>query len=177
MPERIPVDELVASGMVVKTHGIYGKVVVAFENGLIPFKLNDFFFFLFEGMYIPFLPVEIEQLNETQFFYTFYFFDNIDKAKKLAGKVTYHPLSKCKIIDDKAIGPFLTGYALFDQDGNYLGRIASIIRSKQLLFEIHTPNRKIVYLPAVREFILDNERISKKLFIHFPPEWKSLYEQ
>ncbi|MCX7696111.1 MAG: hypothetical protein N2Z72_00270 [Bacteroidales bacterium] len=174
MPYPIPVEELVESGMIVKTHGIRGKVLITFSNGLLPKNINDFCFLNFDGMFVPFLPLEVEQLNETFYYFTFHFVDNINIAKKLTGKPIYHDVRKCKFLDNNVIGPYLSGYTVYDENGNYLGKIIAIIRGKQFLFELRSPEGKIIYLPAIKEFILNNERVSKKLTIHFPTEWKSL---
>lgn len=169
----IDLDDCAKVGLIAKSHGVNGEVVVRADAG---FDVNDlcyeFLLVEIDGGLVPFYVQEIRTKNNEEALVKFEFIDSQDDTNRLAG----HNVYVCREwinteegnLEDVPTG-MLIGYFAIDQTHGQLGEIIEIDDQvgANPLFVINNNGEELL-VPIAGEFIINIDDENKEVTFNLP---------
>ena len=156
---------LVKIGKIIKSHGIYGKVLcefyVDYDKNIVP----QYFIIEEEGILVPFFINNFQKKSAFAAFVTFDGINNEKSAKLICSKDIF---TDKNIVTDTDTGDifidFLIGFKIVDKNYGEIGKITDIDNSTiNTLFVVEDR-----LIPAQKEFIISIDKKKKIIFTDLP---------
>lgn len=175
MPQHIDHTRLVRYGLVRKTHGHKGNIVLSLENeGMLDLE-PDFLFIEREGIPVPFRVIEMTGTKD-HLITTLSRLSSSEEADLLRGAkvyVTQELYDTQVVIEDlEELSLYhLLGYAIKHTSGEHIGELSGIDESTaNILLILTSPEGEYIYIPFVEEWIVDIDHTKKIMTIDCPTE-------
>lgn len=155
-------EELTTAGMFTKTHGVKGELSALLSVPYMLFDEHSMFICDIDGIFVPFYIESIRSKGSQGALIKPEDVNNEEKAKLFVGKDIY--ILKASLMEYEqrhpqeaeqgAYADDLIGYEVRDINLGLLGTITDIEDSTaNLLFIVHTPEDKTLYIPVAEPFI------------------------
>lgn len=165
-------------GYLVKTHGIGGGIVLAFEKGIsLDLEGLDVLFILLEGRPVPFFVRELEpRASEDEAVICFEDVEDIDQARALCGNIVCLPHGMLPGQPSTEPGfQQLTGFMVFDALGTCIGEILEIVEYPgNPVFRIRREGKEVL-IPVADELIREIIPEEQSIFVDLPEGLLDLY--
>ena len=159
-------------GKILKPHGVKGEVTVLFNKPEYADSDSNFYFFLLDGMYVPFFVEEFLFNSNVTARLKFQGIDTIEKASTYANTLVYLPKELVKEplqeeFYDSEWDKFV-GYTIFDENLSNIGTIREVDSSTINVLFIVIKDKEEVLIPATEDFILNIDNEKKQLHMKLP---------
>lgn len=162
-------DEVYKIGRIGKPHGIQGEVHFLFDDDVFDRVESDYLILDIDGILVPFFMEEYRFRGESSALVKFCDIDTQDKARELTNCDVYFPYSLTDEDPENIRWTQIIGFNLIDtRTQQNIGSVIGIDdNTMNILFEVETPDKKIILVPANEELIeevnTDNKYISIKV--------------
>lgn len=159
-------DEVYKIGRIGKPHGIQGEVHFLFDDDVFDRVESDYLILDIDGILVPFFMEEYRFRGESSALVKFCDIDTQDKARELTNCDVYFPYSLTDEDSENIRWTQIIGFNLVDtRTQQNIGSVIGIDdNTMNILFEVETPDKKIILIPANEELIeevnIDNKYIS-----------------
>lgn len=159
-------DEVYKIGRIGKPHGIQGEVHFLFDDDVFDRVESDYLILDIDGILVPFFMEEYRFRGESSALVKFCDIDTQDKARELTNCDVYFPYSLTDEDPENIRWTQIIGFNLVDtRTQQNIGSVIGIDdNTMNILFEVETPDKKIILVPANEELIekvnTDNKYIS-----------------
>ncbi|MBQ5980612.1 MAG: 16S rRNA processing protein RimM [Prevotella sp.] len=159
-------DEVYKIGRIGKPHGIQGEVHFLFDDDVFDRVESDYLILDIDGILVPFFMEEYRFRGESSALVKFCDIDTQDKARELTNCDVYFPYSLTDEDPENIRWTQIIGFNLVDtRTRQNIGSVIGIDdNTMNILFEVETPDKKIILIPANEELIeevnIDNKYIS-----------------
>ena len=164
-------EEVYQIGVITRTHCIRGEVAMSFTDDVWDRAEADYLVLRIEGILVPFFMEEYRfRSNETALM-KFEGIDDADTAAELTGCDVFFPRSMADDApDDEVSVAEIIGYDVVDANsGQRVGAITRIDdATMNTLFEVETPDGRLVDLPANAELVKDISRQTRTVTLVIP---------
>ena len=164
-------DDMFCIGRLGKPHGVRGELGFQFDDDIFDRVDADYVFVKIDGLLVPFFMEEYRfRSNETALM-KFEGIDDADTAAELTGCDVFFPRSMADDApDDEVSVAEIIGYDVVDANsGQRVGAITRIdYATMNTLFEVETPDGRLVDLPANAELVKDISRQTRTVTLVIP---------
>lgn len=164
-------DDVFCIGRLGKPHGVRGELDFQFDDDIFDRVDADYVFVKIDGLLVPFFMEEYRfRSNETALM-KFEGIDDADAAAELTGCDVFFPRSMADDApDDEVSVAEIIGYDVVDANsGQRVGAITRIDdATMNTLFEVETPDGRLVDLPANAELVKDISRQTRTVTLVIP---------
>lgn len=154
---------------IVNTHGVKGevKVVSLMDSPELVQSYNQFYIENGNDQ----LHVRRKRIHKQMLLIEFDEINSMDEAESFKGTYLYVPLSDLPPIEEGSYYLHdLEGISVYTDDGEYLGRIDSIIETgSRNVFSVLDEQKNEILLPNIEDVVLDIELAEKRMTVHLMP--------
>lgn len=163
-------DEVYKIGRIGKPHGIQGEVHFLFDDDVFDRVESDYLILDIDGILVPFFMEEYRFRGESSALVKFCDIDTQDKARELTNCDVYFPYSLTDEDPENIRWTQIIGFNLVDtRTQQNIGSVISIDdNTMNILFEVETPDKKIILVPANEELIEEVNTDHKYISIQVP---------
>ena len=162
-------EDVYKIGRIGKPHGIKGEVHFLFDDDVFDRVETEYLILEIDGILVPFFMEEYRFRGESSALVKFCDIDSQDKARELTNCDVYFPYSLTDEESDTLRWTQIIGFSLINADTQQtIGTIIGVDdNTLNILFEVETPDKKNILIPAHEELIeeinYDNRLISIQL--------------
>jgi 16S rRNA processing protein RimM len=162
-------EDVYKIGRIGKPHGIKGEVHFLFDDDVFDRVEAEYLILEIDGILVPFFMEEYRFRGESSALVKFCDIDSQDKARELTNCDVYFPYSLTDEESDTLRWTQIIGFSLINADTQQtIGTIIGVDdNTLNILFEVETPDKKNILIPAHEELIeeinYDNRLISIQL--------------
>lgn len=163
-------DEVYKIGRIGKPHGIQGEVHFLFDDDVFDRVESDYLILDIDGILVPFFMEEYRFRGESSALVKFCDIDTQDKARELTNCDVYFPYSLTDEDPENIRWTQIIGFNLVDtRTQQNIGSVIGIDdNTMNILFEVETPDKKIILVPANEELIEEVNTDNKYISIQMP---------
>ena len=163
-------DEVYKIGRIGKPHGIQGEVHFLFDDDVFDRVESDYLILDIDGILVPFFMEEYRFRGESSALVKFCDIDTQDKARELTNCDVYFPYSLTDEDPENIRWTQIIGFNLVDtRTQQNIGSVIGIDdNTMNILFEVETPDKKIILVPANEELIEEINTDNKYISIQVP---------
>ncbi len=163
-------DEVYKIGRIGKPHGIQGEVHFLFDDDVFDRVESDYLILDIDGILVPFFMEEYRFRGESSALVKFCDIDTQDKARELTNCDVYFPYSLTDEDPENIRWTQIIGFNLVDtRTQQNIGSVIGIDdNTMNILFEVETPDKKIILVPANEELIEEVNTDNKYISIQVP---------
>lgn len=163
-------DEVYKIGRIGKPHGILGEVHFLFDDDVFDRVESDYLILDIDGILVPFFMEEYRFRGESSALVKFCDIDTQDKARELTNCDVYFPYSLTDEDPENIRWTQIIGFNLVDtRTQQNIGSVIGIDdNTMNILFEVETPDKKIILVPANEELIEEVNTDNKYISIQVP---------
>ncbi len=163
-------DEVYKIGRIGKPHGIQGEVHFLFDDDVFDRVESDYLILDIDGILVPFFMEEYRFRGESSALVKFCDIDTQDKARELTNCDVYFPYSLTDEDSENIKWTQIIGFNLVDtRTQQNIGSVIGIDdNTMNILFEVETPDKKIILVPANEELIEEVNTDNKYISIQVP---------
>lgn len=163
-------DEVYKIGRIGKPHGIQGEVHFLFDDDVFDRVESDYLILDIDGILVPFFMEEYRFRGESSALVKFCDIDTQDKARELTNCDVYFPYSLTDEDPENIRWTQIIGFNLVDtRTRQNIGSVIGIDdNTMNILFEVETPDKKIILVPANEELIEEVNTDNKYISIQVP---------
>ncbi|MDD2474637.1 MAG: ribosome maturation factor RimM [Dysgonamonadaceae bacterium] len=165
-------SDLVKIGKILKPHGVKGEMTIVFDKSGYADIDTDFYFFLLDGMYVPFYIEEFRFNSDSSARVKFEGVNFLEKAS------TYNDTSlfiSKEFIQNEDVEVTFTfeweqfiGYTILDERSSFIGKIEEVDSSTINVLFIVEKNNEEFLIPATSDFIIKVDSDNMKLHMTLP---------
>ncbi len=170
-------DSVQKIGVVSKSHGISGELIIRLSSGLTGAEIEPTWVFIdILGGLVPYKTNTVRYKNENELLVDLETLTCEENIRRIQGSDVYIEKGDLKITDNNLTNPIqLAGFKVLDSAYGPIGEIISIVEIKQNpLIEIQF-NDKNILVPFRDEFIVSINGAERILIIKTPPGLIDLY--
>lgn len=162
-------EDVYKIGRIGKPHGIKGEVHFLFDDDVFDRVEAEYLILEIDGILVPFFMEEYRFRGESSALVKFCDIDTQDKARELTNCDVYFPYSLTDDEPEVIRWNQIIGFSLINADTQQaIGTIVGVDdNTLNILFEVETPDKKNILIPAHEELIeeinYDNRLISIQL--------------
>lgn len=162
-------EDVYKIGRIGKPHGIKGEVHFLFDDDVFDRVEAEYLILEIDGILVPFFMEEYRFRGESSALVKFCDIDTQDKARELTNCDVYFPYSLTDDEPEVIRWNQIIGFSLINADTQQaIGTIVGVDDNTiNILFEVETPDKKNILIPAHEELIeeinYDNRLISIQL--------------
>ncbi|MBR6715247.1 MAG: 16S rRNA processing protein RimM [Prevotella sp.] len=163
-------DEVYKIGRIGKPHGIQGEVHFLFDDDVFDRVESDYLILDIDGILVPFFMEEYRFRGESSALVKFCDIDTQDKAHELTNCDVYFPYNLTDEDPENIRWTQIIGFNLVDtRTQQNIGSVIGIDdNTMNILFEVETPDKKIILVPANEELIEEVNTDNKYISIQVP---------
>lgn len=163
-------DEVYKIGRIGKPHGIQGEMHFLFDDDVFDRVESDYLILDIDGILVPFFMEEYRFRGESSALVKFCDIDTQDKARELTNCDVYFPYSLTDEDPENIRWTQIIGFNLVDtRTQQNIGSVIGIDdNTMNILFEVETPDKKIILVPANEELIEEVNTDNKYISIQVP---------
>lgn len=163
-------EDVYKIGRIGKPHGINGEVHFLFDDDVFDREEAEYLILEIDGILVPFFMEEYRYRGESSALVKFCDIDTQDKARELTNCDVYFPYSLTDEEPDTIRWTQIIGFNLIDASTqNTIGTIVGVDdNTLNILFEVETPDKKVVLIPAHEELIEDINPDNRLISIQLP---------
>lgn len=163
-------DEVYKIGRIGKPHGIQGEVHFLFDDDVFDRVESDYLILDIDGILVPFFMEEYRFRGESSALVKFCDIDTQDKARELTNCDVYFPYNLTDEDPENIRWTQIIGFNLVDtRTQQNIGSVIGIDdNTMNILFEVETPDKKIILVPANEELIEEVNTDNKYISIQVP---------
>lgn len=163
-------DEVYKIGRIGKPHGIQGEVHFLFDDDVFDRVESDYLILDIDGILVPFFMEEYRFRGESSALVKFCDIDTQDKARELTNCDVYFPYNLTDEDPENIRWTQIIGFNLVDtRTQQNIGSVIGIDdNTMNILFEVETPDKKIILVPANEELIKEVNTDNKYISIQVP---------
>lgn len=159
-------------GRILKPHGVKGEMTVLFNQPEFADEDNIFFFFLLDGMYIPFYVEEFRYNSNVSARIKFEGINTIEHASTFGDTLIFISKELVKEPEEEyyieSEWDQFIGFSVFDEGSTLIGVINGVDSSTlNVLFIVIKENQELL-IPATLDFILKIDPDKKELHLKLP---------
>ena len=170
----IRLEEVFKIGYIAKHRGLRGEVELSFTDDCFDTGTAEYLVLDMDGILVPFFWEEYRVKNDDTAIVKFEDVENEEQARRLVGHCVYYP--KAHLTQDEGEGELssykaLTGFAVYNQEGTYVGTVAHVDDSSaNVLLTIEEESGDEVMLPFHNDFLLNYDLRDRTLQLFIPEE-------
>ena len=163
-------EDVYKIGRIGKPHGINGEVHFLFDDDVFDRVEAEYLILEIDGILVPFFMEEYRFRGESSALVKFCDIDTQDKARELTNCDVYFPYSLTDEEPDTIRWTQIIGFNLIDASTqNTIGTIVGVDdNTLNILFEVETPDKRVVLIPAHEELIEDINPDNRLISIQLP---------
>lgn len=144
-------SNLIIIGKILNTHGIKGTLKVQPITG----DINRFSYLKYVVIDENRIDVKKCEIRKDLVYMDLLGYEDINKVLKFKGKYIYvYPEDRMKLREGEYFQDDIIGLKCFDMEGNYLGKVKSIIENPvHDIYEVLTEDGKSSFVPAISQFV------------------------
>lgn len=173
-------SEVFKIGYIAKHRGLRGEVELSFTDDCFDTGSAEYLVLDMDGILVPFFWEEYRFKNDDTVIIKFEDVDTDEQARRLVGHSVYYPKAHLADVDSEegsVLSSYkaLTGFAVSNQDGQYIGTIVQVDDSSaNVLLTIEENNGEELMLPFHNDFLLNYDLRERTLQLHIPEELLNL---
>lgn len=167
-------EEVFRIGYITRHRGLRGEVEMSFTDDCFDTGTAEYLVLDIDGILVPFFWEEYRFKNNDTAILKFEGIDNEEKARPLAGCAVFYPkkhLAAQEGADSATLSSYkaLTGFHIFDAEGQPLGTVAAVDDSSQnILLTLLRPNGSEAIIPFHNDFLLNFSLNERTLTLNLP---------
>ncbi len=163
-------DDYISLGVVVKTRGISGELVIRSKKEILKIKSEwESVWIEIDGLLVPFFISSFSRVKDNEIIITLEDVDVPEKAEKLTGRNAF--VHKSEIVQNQGdyLPEQILGYMINDVHSGEIGRITGIDEIPgNSLFRVKYGNREIL-IPIQEDLIREINEKKKYILVNLPP--------
>ncbi|MDD7079700.1 MAG: ribosome maturation factor RimM [Prevotella sp.] len=173
-------SEVFKIGYIAKHRGLRGEVELSFTDDCFDTGSAEYLVLDMDGILVPFFWEEYRFKNDDTAIIKFEDVDTDGQARRLVGHSVYYPKAHLADVDSEegsVLSSYksLTGFAVSNQDGQYIGTIVQVDDSSaNVLLTIEENNGEELMLPFHNDFLLNYDLRERTLQLYIPEELLNL---